>query len=550
VAAKSSLLLLLLLLLLLCCCFACCAGAARRGFMRRHVIAAQRKCVCVFWCCLPPGFWHGDVVCEACGDAPAWFAPPLVAVDVDAHGHEIDLATQDSSPKARANARARALRCAKCRLDSDVPVNGAYFWDDCKPQVAHPPAPLPLPLPAPLPATILTRAKLPETPMYEEAPPEPREAPVAAMLPPPAAAPLASPPASPRTLARRKAAADAAAAATVAAAAAAAAGAAAAAAGAAAQAFAAAAPKPVAAAPAPRAAVAPAAAGAVIAAAAVAPAASPTPPVAAVAAVAGAGAAVAVVAAAAVVPAAAPVPFMVRPHAPCASSLHTHARNAPHLTHALPCFPCPAQRRLFRPQFVERDDEFNAPFVAAAELPHFAHPPPPPAPLRSTIGFELADEPVPADSAAARAVNARNAARAAARAAALADDATIRTEYIEFGVEAVHASVRVHEEETYTRTTVSLVDGPAPGAAGAAGGAAGSRGAAAASRTVVAQAFAYEQTKSASLTSVRAPCGCCPRSSCVLLRSEECMHATGLAALTPPCALPPLPSQSRMYNPQ
>jgi hypothetical protein len=50
--------------------------------------------------------------------------------------------------------------------------------------------------------------------------------------------------------------------------------------------------------------------------------------------------------------------------------------------------------------------------------------------------------------------------------------------------------VRVHEEQTATRTTVSLVQG-APGGGGAA--------------TVLAQAFAYDQARSATY-SVRAGC--------------------------------------------
>ena len=106
-------------------------------------------------------------------------------------------------------------------------------------------------------------------------------------------------------------------------------------------------------------------------------------------------------------------------------------------------------RRLFRPQFPEKDAAFNEPFSAAAELPHFAAAPLPPATLRSTLGFTLDAEEV--------LVNSR-AVPGSAAVAVVAEEAeeTIITEYYEFGAELVQGSYYVHEEEDVTQTTLVL----------------------------------------------------------------------------------------------
>jgi hypothetical protein len=116
--------------------------------------------------------------------------------------------------------------------------------------------------------------------------------------------------------------------------------------------------------------------------------------------------------------------------------------------------------RRFVPQFVETDAEFNEPWSQARDLPHFVAPPAPPPQLRSTLGFTLQDEAVPADSAEGRAVAAANAATRARHAAAMAGDAVVITEYEEWGAELVTGSVSVSEQQTFTATTATLVTAP------------------------------------------------------------------------------------------
>ena len=154
-----------------------------------------------------------------------------------------------------------------------------------------------------------------------------------------------------------------------------------------------------------------------------------------------------------VVPAAVPVP--VAPAEPLAAPGFFQSVVAA-------AFAGPIARR-FVPQFVENDEEFYKPWTEARDLPHFPAPPAPPPELRSTLGFTLAAEAVPANSEEGRTIARANADARMRHAAALAGDAVVITEYEAWGAELITGSVQVSEQQTVTATTATLVvDAPTP----------------------------------------------------------------------------------------
>jgi subtilisin-like proprotein convertase family protein len=161
------LLLLLLVLLLVGAGWIAFVVAVRRGALRERVLRAQLRFGFAFFLgLLPPGFSSGDLICQSCGNAAAWFAPTAQPPDEEA------LAVSPSGALCgRAALSALPMRCAACRLDTDAPSNTAFFWPEKElpPPIYTAGGTLPAPAPLAWASPGKGRAKMPDTPLLEEA---------------------------------------------------------------------------------------------------------------------------------------------------------------------------------------------------------------------------------------------------------------------------------------------------------------------------------------------------------------------------------------------